>query len=232
MIIHLFPCPITEGLIDQIPVSTIKKLQGTNVFVVERAKTARRFIKAINHPSPISELTIFELNKFHPEEGLIDFLEQKKTIDNVGVLSEAGCPGIADPGHRVVKWAHKNKIRVVPHIGPSSILLALMASGMNGQNFCFHGYLPNKNPALGKRLKEIEQDLNKNTQTQIFIEAPYRNKFILENICKILSKKTILGAAFDLGSETEEIIVQPLELWQKMTYDNFHKRPAVFLIGK
>lgn len=232
MIIHLFPSPIIEGSINQIPSSTIEFIHRTNTFVVERAKTARRFIKEIDHPLPIGELNIFELNKYKPEEGLVEFLESHKQIENLGVLSEAGCPGVADPGNRVVNWAHKNQVKVVPHIGPSSILMALMASGMNGQNFCFHGYLPNKNPGLVKKLKLLELDCEKNKQTQIFIEAPYRNRFLLENICNALSDKVLVGVAFDIGSESEEIIVQPVFNWSKMNFDQFHKRPAVYLIGR
>lgn len=232
MIIHLFPCPVVEGAVHQIPLSTIENIHNTSTFIVERAKTARRFIKEINHPLQISELTIFELNKYKPDEGLAEFLAARIQDKNVGVLSEAGCPGIADPGHRVVRWAHRHQVKVIPHIGPSSIILALMASGMNGQNFCFHGYLPNKNPGLTKKLKEIELNSRNNDQTQIFIEAPYRNIFLIENICKVLNQKSMLGVAVDIGSESEEIIVQPVLQWSKMKLDKFHKRPAVYLIGK
>jgi 16S rRNA (cytidine1402-2'-O)-methyltransferase len=232
MAIHLIPCPIVEGEIDQIPGRTLEVLHRLHYFVVERAKTARRFIKVSGHPISIPQLIIFELNKHDPEQELNSFLEKYGSSHDIGILSEAGCPGIADPGHLAVRWAHRNQIKVVPHIGPSSILLALMAAGMNGQNFAFHGYLPNKKPALVRVLRQLEQTVQKKGETQLFIETPYRNRFMMESCLSTLSLNTLLGVAVDIGAASEEIMVLSVKKWKNKNLDELHKRPAVFLIGK
>jgi 16S rRNA (cytidine1402-2'-O)-methyltransferase len=200
--------------------------------VVERARTARRFIKSTDHPIAISELQIFELDKNDPLSGLEKFLTVLKSGIHVGVLSEAGCPGIADPGNLAVQYAHKNDIQVIPLVGPSSILLALIASGLNGQNFAFNGYLPNKAPELSKKLKSLEQKFVADNQTQIFMEAPYRNEFILIHCLKMLSPQTKLCIACDINGAAEYIKTKTIQEWKGTDWKQFHKRPAVFLIGK
>lgn len=230
--LYMMPCPIVENHLESLSIEAIDRIKKTTHFVVERARTARRFIKITNHPMPISELSIFELNKNNPEEGLHGFLETLKSGIDIGVFSEAGCPGIADPGHLAVNYAHKNDIEVVPLIGPSSILLALISSGMNGQNFAFNGYLSNKAPQLLQKLKSLEQLTQKTNQTQIFMEAPYRNEFILEHCMKALSPNTKLCIACDINAPSQYIKTKKVSEWKKTTWKVFHKRPAIFLISK
>ena len=230
--LYMVPCPIVEDGLTSLSAEAILILHRLDHFVVERARTARRFIKTTDHPLPISELQIFELNKNAPQEGLNQFLEKLLQGINIGVMSEAGCPGIADPGNLAVQFAHKNDIRVRPLVGPSSILLALIASGMNGQKFAFNGYLPNKGPELSKKLKMLEQKVQKANQTQIFMEAPYRNEFILQHCIKVLSPNTKLCVACDINADTEYIVTKPIKAWKGTDWKQFHKRPAVFLIGQ
>ncbi len=160
------------------------------------------------------------------------YLQKLHQGKNIGILSEAGCPGIADPGHLAAKYAHQNGISVVPLIGPSSILLALIASGLNGQNFTFHGYLPNKIPLLGKKLRSIEAEIMKQNKTQIFMEAPYRNAFILEHCMKNISPNIQLCIACDINSDNESIQTKSIKKWKGTDWTTYHKRPAIFLIGK
>ena len=177
-------------------------------------------------------MKIFELDKNDPSAGLHSFLHQLKDNIDIGVLSEAGCPGIADPGNLAVQYAHQHAIPVKPLVGPSSILLALIASGLNGQNFAFNGYLPNKGPELIKKLKSLETLAVKYNQTQIFMEAPYRNEFILTHCIKSLSPSLKLCVACDINASTEYIKTQTIRDWKGTDWKQFHKRPAVFLIGK
>lgn len=230
--LYMMPCPIVEGHLDSLSKEAIDRIRTTTHFVVERARTARRFIKIAGHPSPISELIIFELDKNEPRNGLNDFLSILKDGTNVGVFSEAGCPGIADPGHLAVSYCHDNDIDVVPMIGPSSILLGLIASGMNGQNFAFNGYLPNKAPQLLQKLRSLEQLLQKTNQTQIFMEAPYRNEFILEHCMKAFSPNLRLCIACDINSPDQYIKTKTIKKWKGTKWKQFHKRPSIFLIGK
>ncbi len=201
--ILLFPCPISEGKIESLSLEVLTKLRETTTFVVERAKTARHFIKSIKHPIPIPQLLILEISDNNTE--LENFLKFVFQGINIGVISEAGCPGVADPGSEVVAWAHKNNVKVVPFIGPSSILLALMASGLNGQNFAFNGYLSNKKPELITQLRALENKVQKTGQTQIFMETPYRNGFIIETCLQSLSDFTKLCIACDVNAPNEVI---------------------------
>ncbi len=226
------PCPIVDGHIDSLSKEAIEKIQETTHFVVERARTARRFIKIADHPKPIPELIIFELDKNEPQDGLNEFLSVLKDGTNIGVFSEAGCPGIADPGHLAVSYCHDHDIDVVPLIGPSSILLGLISSGMNGQNFAFNGYLPNKAPQLIQKLRSLEQLVQKTNQTQIFMEAPYRNEFILEHCMKAFSPNLRLCIACDINSPDQYIRTKTIKKWKGTKWKQFHKRPSIFLIGK
>lgn len=226
------PCPIVEEHLGSLSTDAVERIRATTHFVVERARTARRFIKIAGHPKPINELVIFELDKNKPEQGLNQFLNILKSGVDVGVFSEAGCPGIADPGHLAVMFAHENEIPVVPLVGPSSILLALISSGLNGQNFAFNGYLPNKSPQLSQKLKSLEQLAIRNDQTQIFMEAPYRNEFILEHCMKVFSPNLKLCIACDINGPKEYIKTRTIKKWMGKDWKVFHKRPAVFLIGR
>ncbi len=230
--LYMLPCPISENGIDTLPLRTIQALHALDHFIVERARTARRFIKATEHPKAIDSLSIFELNKENPgEPELFEFLGKLKQGQSIGVISEAGCPGIADPGALMTSWAHKNKIQVIPLTGPSSIFLALMASGMNGQSFQFHGYLPSKTHEMSRRLKQLEQTASQSKTAQIFMEAPYRNKNILAEALKSLNAKTRLCIACDIHDSNEYIVTKTIHEWKNSKLPELHKKPTIFIIG-
>jgi 16S rRNA (cytidine1402-2'-O)-methyltransferase len=227
--ILLFPCPVSEGKMESLSVEALQLLHKTHYFIVERAKTARHFIKASKHPDPIQDLIIVEISNDKKE--METFLSHTLTGINIGVISEAGCPGVADPGADVVAWAHAHGVRVVPLVGPSSILMALMASGFSGQNFAFNGYLSNKKPELIQHLKNLENKVQKTGQTQIFMETPYRNGFMIETCLQTLAEHTKLCIACDINSPNEGIRQMKIREWKKMKTDIYHKRPVIFLIG-
>ena len=230
--LYLIPAPLGDGAVHTIPPYVIDILHRLDVFIAERAKTARAFIKTTNPIKPFSELTFFELNKRTPPEERTQFLNPAQEGKDIGLLSEAGCPGVADPGAMIVDLAHHRGIEVVPLVGPTSIILALMAAGMNGQQFCFHGYLSPKKPELARDLKRLEQASAKHNQTQIFIETPYRNMGLIETALKTLSPTTRFCIAADLTLPTEYTFSQPIAQWQKSKIPDFHKRPAIFLLYK
>lgn len=230
--LYLIPVPLGEGGEDALPAYIRARLGRLQVFIAERARTARRFIKATLPESDISQLTFHEIDKRTEAAERVGFLQAALDGQDMGLLSEAGCPGVADPGALVVAAAHEQGVTVVPLVGPSSLLLALMASGMNGQHFQFHGYLPPKKPALAKQLKALEQRAMKEGSTQLFIETPYRNKSILETAIQQLSPHTRLCIAADLTLPTEYIRTQRISQWRKHPPPDLHKRPAVFLIGQ
>ncbi|MEM6966306.1 MAG: SAM-dependent methyltransferase [Bacteroidota bacterium] len=228
--LYLIPTPLGEHATHTIPAYVIEKVHELNFFIAERAKTARAFIKTTQPKKPFSELSFSELNKRTTPEELRTFLQPCEQGNDMGLLSEAGCPGVADPGAEVVKMAHEKGIEVIPFVGPSSILMALMASGMNGQSFCFQGYLSAKKPELGKDLKRLEQLSRKFRQTQIFIETPYRNMGMLEVAFKVLSPETQWCVAADISLDSEFILTQKIKTWQKTKLPNLHKRPTIFLM--
>lgn len=230
MAVYLIPCPIDQEGMSNIPERTIRILHQTTHFVVERAKTARHFIKDSGHPQPISSLMIVEIDDVHTDWKK-QVTEWLRNGNDVGVISEAGCPGIADPGAEVVALAHQIGQKVIPLVGPSSIFLALMSSGFSGQHFSFHGYLPNKKNELSLVLKKFEKDISIG-HTHIFMETPYRNVFMLETLCQSLQPQTLLCVACDLNNPEEDIRTFPVRLWQKENFTKYHKRPAIYLIGK
>ncbi|NNE30021.1 MAG: SAM-dependent methyltransferase [Saprospiraceae bacterium] len=231
--LYLIPCSIGENSPDQLPKASLEILDSLDFFIVERARTARRFIKACFADKAIDALEIFEFDKHDPEQGLEPFLQKMQEENRpAGLLSEAGSPGVADPGQGLVRIAHQKGIPVIPLVGPSSILLALMASGMNGQSFAFHGYLPVKKPELQKALKSLEERVAQSGQTQIFIEAPYRNQQLLATAVSCLKPETNLAMAIDLTLPEEQILSQPISKWKNTPTKGFHKRPAVFMIGR
>jgi 16S rRNA (cytidine1402-2'-O)-methyltransferase len=230
--LYLIPSPLGENALDAIPAGAIAILYSLDFLVVENAKTARRFIKKTNPPKPLDTYHISELNEHTPPAGIPDLLSPVLQGKDLGLLSEAGCPGVADPGAALVALAHEKGIEVVPCVGPSSILLALMASGMNGQQFCFHGYLSSKPGELAKGLKRLEQLSDKQQQTQIFIETPYRNRQLIAQAFQTLSPETLFCIAADLTLPTQFIATKKIATWNKSTLPDLHKRPAVFLIGR
>lgn len=212
-----------------IPAYNLKIVQEINTFVVENEKSARKFIKTVLPHKKQSELEIHILDKNTSEEELTELtllFEQEK---NIGILSEAGLPAVADPGAKLVELAHRKKIRVIPLVGPSSILLALMASGMNGQQFMFHGYLPIDKFERKKSIQKLESESRRNGCTQIFMETPYRNNQMLEDLTKSCHPSTLICVAANLTMEDEFVLTQTSKEWAQKKTD-FHKKPAIFLL--
>ncbi len=228
--LYLIPTPLGEDGNHVLPQYVKDVIHHLDVFIAEKAKTARRYIKTTRHPKPISELVFSELNKRVDYSEWSQYLKVAEAGTDIGLLSEAGCPGVADPGAEIVKLAHEKEIEVIPLVGPSSLLLALMGSGMNGQSFAFHGYLSPKKELIGKDLKKLEQAAQKGRQTQLFIETPYRNNQLVEQAFKSLSPKTRFCIAMDLTLPNEYIVTKTIGEWRKSKLPELHKRPAVFLL--
>lgn len=228
--LYLIPAPLGEESAHTIPGYVIDHLHRLEYFIAERAKTARHFIKQTQPVKPFSDLHFFELNKRTSAAERNTFLDPAREGHDIGLLSEAGCPGVADPGALVVEMAHRRGLEVVPLVGPSSILLVLMASGMNGQKFCFHGYLPPRRPELGKELKRLEQASARGKQTQIFIETPYRNQQVMEQALAVLDNKTRFCVAADLTNPEEWIRSASVFEWKNQSLPDLHKRPAIFCL--
>ncbi|PIA82131.1 SAM-dependent methyltransferase [Gaetbulibacter sp. 4G1] len=230
--LYLIPTTLGDNApLEVLPMSVKKVIEQINTYIVENEKTARRFIKKISSGKSQAALEMFHLNKFTDASELPEFLEPCLKGINVGLLSEAGCPGIADPGADVVKLAHQKNIKVIPLVGPSSILMALMSSGMNGQNFAFSGYLPIDKGERKKEIKRLERLSFENNQSQIFIETPYRNNKMIEDLSNILENNTDVCVACDITLATEFIKTQTANEWKKNMVD-FHKRPTIFIIHK
>ena len=229
---HLYLIPTRLGEnppLEVLPLSIKKMLDRIDFFIVENEKTARRFIKKVHASKSQSSLKMFILNKFTQPSEIPEFLKPCLDGRHMGLLSEAGCPGIADPGAEVVKLAHELGIRVVPIVGPSSIILALMGSGMNGQHFTFNGYLPIDRNERKKALKTLERTSASDGSAQLFIETPYRNNAMLDDIRKHLRPETRLCVACDLTLPTEYIRTLNVSDGSKTQVD-LHKRPTVFII--
>ena len=208
--------------------TTVKQIR---LFIVENLRNARRYLKRLDREIHIDSLTFFELNEHTPVDEIPAFLEGVEKGMDAAIISEAGVPGVADPGAAVVRMAHEKGIRVIPLTGPSSILLALMASGLNGQSFCFHGYLPVKKPDRIRKIREIEQAALQKDETQLFIETPYRNDALLNDILATCHPSTRLCIAADITLDTEFIYTQSAGDWKKKK-PVLHRRPALFLIGR
>ena len=228
----LYLIPSTLGEIpplEVLPISIKRAIEEINIYIVENEKTARHFIKKISPRKSQPSLTLFALNKFTEASEIPSFLNPCLEGNDVGILSEAGCPGIADPGAAVVRIAHEKHIQVVPLVGPSSIILALMASGMNGQNFAFNGYLAIDGAERKKQIKKLERKSKEENQSQIFIETPYRNNKLLEELVRTVSGTTRICVACDITLNTEYILTKTASDWKGDQVD-LHKRPAIFII--
>lgn len=212
-----------------IPEYNLQILNSLNTFVVENEKSARRFIKTLLPEKKQSSLKIHILNKHTSDSELYELSKLFTAPKSIGIISEAGMPVIADPGSRLVRIAHQKGIQVIPLTGPSSITLALAASGMNGQNFTFHGYLPIEKNARRRKIQQLETNSRKNNSTEIFIETPYRNNQMLDDLLKTCHSSTLLCVAVNLTMEDEFICTQSISGWHKKKTD-FHKKPAVFLL--
>lgn len=215
--------------LEVIPMSVNKAIEDLRHFVFEKEKAGRAYVKRISPKLPQKAISVFLLNKFTTQEELQDMLLPLKHGENMGLITDAGCPGIADPGAALVALAHQHHIRVSPLVGPSSILLALMASGLNGQSFAFNGYLPIDKVERKKAIKQFEKKSKEFQQTQVFIETPYRNNTLFEEFCKHLRPETILSIACDITLPTEFIRTESAANWKKIKED-FLRRPAVFSI--
>lgn len=228
--LYLIPCTLGENSpLEVLPLLVKKAVENIDHYIVEHEKSARRFIKAVVSKKQQSSLHIEEINKFTKPQDIPQMLEPCLKGQDVGVISDAGCPGIADPGAAVVVEAHKNGIKVVPLVGPSSILLAMMASGFNGQNFAFNGYLPIDKVDRKQKIKQLEKKSIVENQSQLFIETPYRNNQMLESLVKTLQNTTGICVACDITLSTQYISTAPVKQWKRIKVD-LHKRPAIFII--
>jgi 16S rRNA (cytidine1402-2'-O)-methyltransferase len=231
-VLYLIPAPLGEGPVENvIPALNLSIIRDLSVFIAEEVRTARRFIRKACPDKSIDDLTFFVFNEHTSPEEIPGMIEPLMKGQHVGFLSEAGLPCVADPGSGIVRAAISNGIAVKPLSGPSSILLALMASGMNGQQFAFHGYLPVDKNLRAKKLRELEQTVFSTGQTQIFIEAPYRNLQMLDAIIQTCTSRLMVGIAADLTLETEKTEVKTVAEWKKFRPD-IHKKPVVFLLGQ
>ncbi len=228
MTIFLIPTVLAPDTQDSVLSPQIMEVVNhLNTFFVEDLRTARRFISSLKLGKVIDDLTFYELSKDTPQDQTLSQL--KKLKGDAGIISEAGCPGIADPGAVAIGFAHQLGYKIRPLVGPSSILLALMASGFNGQSFTFHGYLPIEKAAKIKALKSLEQTAKTKNQTQIFMETPYRNNGLLEDILQNLNNDTLLCVAVNITARDELIKTLPVKEWKKQKPD-LHKRPTIFLL--
>ena len=228
--IYLIPTTLGDvSPFEVLPLSIKRAVESIDYYIAENEKSARAFIKKIAPNKSQNKLNIQLINKYTNVIELPSYLTPCMDGHDVGVLSDAGCPGVADPGADVVKIAHEKDIIVIPLVGPSSILLALMASGMNGQNFAFNGYLPIESQVRRLEIKKLERRSKDLDQTQIFIETPYRNDKLLESLVQTLNKNTLLCIACDITLPTEFIKTQTISFWSHYNID-LHKRPCIFLI--
>lgn len=229
--LYLIPTPLGEAEpLSAMPPATLATLRTLEHFVVEEERSARRFLGTAAHPRPIRELQFAELNEHTKADAIPALLQPLLDGKDVGLLSEAGCPAVADPGAQLVALAHARGITVKPLVGPSSLLLALMASGLEGQRFCFHGYLPVEKAARQQRLRELEKQSRQQNATQLFIETPYRNAHLLDDLLAVCAPATRLCIAQNLTQPNEQIITRPVNAWKKLPLPDLHKQPAVFLM--
>jgi 16S rRNA (cytidine1402-2'-O)-methyltransferase len=231
MALYLIPVPIAEQAWATLPAPTVQVAVRLDCFIVERAKTARHALKAMGIQLPLQEVEVTEIDDKDPQVAINALTAAHRAGRDVGLMSEAGCPGVADPGAVVVAAAHQLGIKVVPLTGPSSLLLALMASGMNGQSFTFHGYLSAKRPELAQDLRRVEQLAGRGRQTQLFIETPYRSQMVLEVALATLKPETRFAVAQDLTGAQELIVSLPIAEWKRRAALTLEKAPAVFLVG-
>jgi 16S rRNA (cytidine1402-2'-O)-methyltransferase len=229
--LYLLPCPIAAGSLHAaLPSEVIALAQRLEHFLVEDAKTARAFLKELGHPTPMRELAIVEIGHAPRNEDIDAWLAPLAAGHDIGVVSEAGCPGIADPGGTLVAAAHARSIRVRPLVGPSSILLALMASGLEGQRFRFHGYLPIPAEQRAASLTSLERDSKSRRETQVFIETPYRSEAMFETVLATCAASTRLAVAADLTGPGEATAMRTVQQWNTAAKPSLHRQPAVFCL--
>lgn len=230
--LYLIPVMLGDTAANEVlPESVTRAVTLIDDYVVENSKVARKFIKAIVPKKVQASLNLFELNKHTDEKEINSFIQPLLDGKNMGLMSDAGCPGVADPGAVIVALAHQKGIKVVPLTGPSSILLSLMGSGMNGQSFTFNGYLPIDKSEKRTMLKNLEKWSFERNQSQLFIETPYRNNQLMEEMIQTLHPNTSLCVACDLTLPTEIMLTKPVSFWKKHKID-LHKRPCIFIVHK
>lgn len=232
--IYMIPCPIADGesVWEVLPKANLDIINSLDYFVVENIRSARRFLSKAGIERKIDDLQFVELNEHTTSSADVErMLRPILEGRSAGVISEAGVPGVADPGADIVALAHKHDIRVVPLVGPSSILMAMMASGQNGQSFSFVGYLPVKEPERTRHIRNLEQRAISERSAQIFIEAPYRNIKLFDTLVKSLKPAIRLTVACDITSHDEYIKTATIEQWRRMAVPNIEKRPTIFILG-
>ena len=233
-ILYMIPCPISDqtDVYDVVPEANRRVMDSLDYFIVENVRSARRFLSKAGISRKIDELEFVELNEHTVAGQAVEAMVKPLLAGrSAGVISEAGVPGVADPGALVVEACHKHNIRVVPLVGPSSILLAMMASGLNGQSFAFNGYLPVKPPERSKAIKALERRAHAEQQSQIFIEAPYRNVKLMEQMLQVCAAESKLTVACDITSPEELILTRSIAQWRKCGVPDIAKRPTIFIIG-
>lgn len=228
--LFLIPSLLGNAHADLIPENTKSAVKELKHFIVEDSKEARRFLKIIHPEINQQEINVLEFDKHEKNPDWKNFLSPLLAGNDCGLISDCGCPAVADPGSSLIAAAHKEGVKVKPLIGPSSILLALMASGFNGQSFTFHGYLPVEKELLIKKLKQMEQDSRKLNQTQLFIETPYRNQSLLNSLLSTLNSQTYLSISCNLTCEDEWIKTLRISKWKTIRDIPIHKKPCIFLI--
>ena len=232
--LYLIPCPIAEDtpVWDVLPAANRAVIDSLDYFIVENVRSARRFLSKAGFGRPIDSLEFRELNEHTTDARAVDEMVRPILAGrSAGVISEAGVPGVADPGALAVARCHRLGIRVVPLIGPSSIILAVMASGLNGQSFAFNGYLPVKPPERAKAIRFFERRARSEGQSQLFIEAPYRNDKLLAQLLEVCAPETLLTVAAALTGPTEQIVTRPVSAWRAAARPALGKRPAIFILG-
>lgn len=232
--IYMIPCPIadSESVWEVLPEANRKIMNSLDYFIVENVRSARRFLSKAGIERKIDELEFVELNEHTTSQRDIErMLRPVLEGRSAGVISEAGVPGVADPGADIVALAHRHGVHIVPLVGPSSILMVMMASGQNGQSFAFNGYLPIKEPERSRAIKGLERRATEERQAQIFIEAPYRNTKLFETLCRTLSPKVRLTVACDITAPNELISTRSIEEWRRSGVPEIEKRPTIFVLG-
>ena len=230
--LYLIPVPLAENAsAKSFTPYLVDTINSISEYIVENSKTARRFLKEAGLQIPQNDLLIHDYGKHNRDGNLQEFFQGLLNGKDVGLMSEAGCPGIADPGADIVAYAHQKGVKVVPLVGPSSILLALMASGFNGQSFTFHGYLPIDKVQRANKLKELENLSGRYQQTQLFIETPFRNNQMLEEILRSCQLQTKLCIASNLTADDEMVVTKTIAEWKRQVPD-LHKKPVIFLLSK
>lgn len=228
--VYLIPTTLGDRApLEVLPISIKRIMENIDHYIVEHEKSARRFIKKISPNKHQPDLHIKILNKYTGPEEIPGYLDPCMHGDDIGILSEVGCPGIADPGSEVVRVAHEKRIQVIPLVGPSSILMAMMSSGMNGQNFAFNGYLPIDKAERKSMIKKLEHTSRETGQSQIFMETPYRNDQLLKELIKTLKSNTKLCVACDITLPTEFIKTKIAHEWSELNID-LNKRPTIFIV--